>query len=361
MSEEAMDEVLERLRGTGVDVRNTVMPNHAPMAAEALCAMGHGHAALAWVEKVRERLLPLPPAKARIDSNRWAEALGDPARIRDWLTFFRRVLEEEAPFSAVATWVPRLMPGIFSGGGHGLIRVGHAVRSLENRVTPLRTDELALSLAYWASDFRSLPGTPWLEGTRDFATAAAHMPRVLTRETRSGVPRVLILHAGTSPEFGPAVEAATAPAEPEVALTSLAALGVRLYLDHAATQPLVFLHAVTAPASLALLLPHLRPQDRRLAVGYAWQASAAWISTFDDRDPPAPTRATPPPSPEALMASALGTGDAHALKFTEACTRLHRQRPEREFLDAASDFCARVEAAEHWSLERKRSVGMKFD
>lgn len=358
---DAMDEVLERLRGTGVEARGTVMPNHAPMAAEALCALGRGDAAVRWAERAREQLLPLPPLRQTIRPDHWADALGQPGRLGDWVALFRSFLAEMDPFAVVALWVPRLMPGLFAGGGHGVVRVGHAVRSTEHRVTAPRLEELATALAYWASEYRTLPGAPRLDGTRDFASAALYVPRVLSPATRTGAPRELMLHAAGSAEFTPAVEAATASADPTEALLDLGRFGARLYLDHASTQPLVFLHAVTLPASLALVLPHLPEKQRRAAVGFAWQVSAAWIATFDDHNPPMPPSADPVPSVGRLIERAVSTGDAHVFKLTEACTRLHRLTGDRAFLDAAHDYCGRVETAAHWSLARKRSAGMKFD
>jgi hypothetical protein len=40
---------------------------------------------------------------------------------------------------------------------HGIIRVGHAVRSLAVAETPARHSELASSLAYWAATYQTLP------------------------------------------------------------------------------------------------------------------------------------------------------------------------------------------------------------
>src|SRR6202000_1437952 len=57
----------------------------------------------------------------------------------------------------VATWTARLAPGINSGAAHGVIRVGHAVRSLAQNETPERLRELAGAFGYWASCYETLP------------------------------------------------------------------------------------------------------------------------------------------------------------------------------------------------------------
>jgi len=43
-----LDEALEVLASAGPDLRNG-MSNHAPMAVEALCALGRSDAALPWL------------------------------------------------------------------------------------------------------------------------------------------------------------------------------------------------------------------------------------------------------------------------------------------------------------------------
>ncbi len=55
----------------------------------------------------------------------------------------------------LATWWPRLLPGVYGGAAHPLIRVGHAVRTLltDGENAPRRT-ELAHGLGYWAARYR---------------------------------------------------------------------------------------------------------------------------------------------------------------------------------------------------------------
>ena len=48
-------------------------------------------------------------------------------------------------------WVPRLSPGVIAAAFHGVIRTGHAVRSLDAVETPARRRELAEGLGYWAA------------------------------------------------------------------------------------------------------------------------------------------------------------------------------------------------------------------
>jgi hypothetical protein len=163
-------------------------------------------------------------------------------------------------------------------------------------------------------------------------------------------------------EFPGAVEAVCAPEANAEALGQLADLGVRLYLAHAARQPLVFLHAVTAPAALALLFPHVPPDAQRAALAHLWQVTAALVASYSDGEPVAPLDADPPAVTEReLVARAIATGDVHAIKLTEACTRRFRESGKPAYLAAAADWCARVERASAWTDEQRTAAGMRFD
>jgi len=53
-----LDEALEVLASAGPDLRNG-MSNHAPMAVEALCALGRSDAALPWLVRASRRARPV--------------------------------------------------------------------------------------------------------------------------------------------------------------------------------------------------------------------------------------------------------------------------------------------------------------
>lgn len=357
---DAIDEVLRVLGDNGVDVRGRLIPNHAPMAAEALCALGAPDAAVALAEKRRGDVLGLPPPLSPISLNEWGAALGDRTRLMDWLLVFRNALRRESWRDVVATWVPRLAPGLEAGGTHALIRTGHAVRAVEELATPLRLEEMAKALAYWASEFDPLPGTPQLDGYLSIAQAARSVPRLDASVPRAGAPREFVHVVERLDGFGPAVEAARGPGSAETALDDILDLGLHLYLANAHRQPLVCLHAVTGPAALALLLPHLHPNDRRPAVACVWQAVAATIGAYvESWEIPPETSSASAIGVDDLVAHAIRSDDVHVIKFTEACVRLARAgRPA--FLRAALDWRDRVDRSRTWSADEKRRAGMYF-
>jgi hypothetical protein len=128
-SYEVLDEALEAVAGFGIEL-TTGNTNHAPMAAEALCALGRPDAVMPWIGRYRARMLPCPVAGDRILPADWRGALGQRERYADWAGLFAEALRE-APWRVVLDrWVGRLAAGFCAAATHGVIRVGHAARSL---------------------------------------------------------------------------------------------------------------------------------------------------------------------------------------------------------------------------------------
>ncbi len=357
-----LDDALERLRGTGPEVGGDGGPNHGPMAAEALMALGCSDEVPQWVDRYRQELGPMPEAVSPVTAGTWQEALGAIGRIGDWQAFLRTELAE-APWPAVfARWLPRLIPGTMAAGTHGLIRTAHAVRAVAEAETPLRVEEFGTALAYWAAYYLTLPGVPHLQGSLDLIQAIDRIPRIgRNRERlgmrREGVPREFVRVVEGYPEFPEAVNTFGAHGMVETTLSALTEMGARLYLAHASAHPLVFVHAVTGPAALRILLPHLPAGMREVALAYTWQALAAWVAAFGGDTPVAPDDSTPPSEPE-IVERAVDTGDPHAIKFAEACVREYRLTRQPVYLTAALDWPNRLLTSRHWSAAERVAAGM---
>src|SRR6266436_818931 len=59
-SYDPLDGALDRLAGYGPDLANGNF-SHAPMVAEALCALGRPEAVMPWIERYRERIVARAP------------------------------------------------------------------------------------------------------------------------------------------------------------------------------------------------------------------------------------------------------------------------------------------------------------
>ena len=357
-----LDDALERLRGMGPEALHGA-PNHGPMAAEALVALRCPDEVPRWTDDYRRELTPMPPARVPVTEDTWQVALGAVHRVGDWQTFFLTELAE-APWQTVfVKWIHRLIPGLMAGGTHGLIRTAHAVRALSEATTPLRVEELASALAYWAAYYQTLPGVPGLRGRLDLDRAIEEIPRIgrdQRNELRRGdVPRDFLRMLTEYPDFAAAVGRLGTTEPVDALLNRLTEAGARLYLANASTHPLVFIHALTGPAALRLLLPHMPAALHEVAFAYCWQAIAAWVAAYGGDVPRAPEDSAAPPV-EQIVDRAVGTRDHHAIKFAEACLREHGLNPQAVYLQAALDWPLRLLASSRWSVSERVKAGISI-
>jgi len=332
------------------------MSTHAPMAAEALCALGAADRVMSWVERYRAPVLQIPTASRPIRRAEWRAALGprlgaitwEEANPRwgDWKEFFLSELSETRWQELLDLWVGRLAPGMSGAATHGVIRTAHAVRALSRRDTPQRRGELARALAYWASAYEELParrGTgPRVEG---YDKALAHVPLYWESFGRKPEGRQIVetlRHVAELDRFADARDLVAETRDVGAALSALTGTFAHVYLRHGTQgDTIAFVHAVTGPCSLRRIAPHIRPGTARAALPYAWQSAAAIYAAYargrEERREPEPRM-----SGAELSAGAIANGDEHAIKFTEVMLAEHQLNPDPVYLAAAQDAIARL-------------------
>lgn len=333
---QAMEDALRLLANTGPEYHGG-LANHGPMAADALVALERPDAVVPWVETYRRRLDARPSGNRPIEAGAWRDALGAPGRVGDWIPFFRRRVEERPWREVLAEWTPRLSPGIVAAAFHGVIRTAHAARSLGLEETAARRAELAEGLAYWAANYSTLPES----------RAMAPVRRLPSRSLESvpGVPAdQRVLHGSITDRLAPVQH--FQPFAGVADLVETSGDGSRFISDltetfagvFLATVPpgslITFIHGVTGPSAVRLLLPHLDAPTRSETLRYAWQGAAALYSGFGGVAPK-PQAAGPLPERDDLIDRAIATGDEHAIKFTEACLREHALSAKPVYLLAA--------------------------
>jgi hypothetical protein len=354
----ALDEVLEMLHAQEPRSKQG-LSTHAPMVAEALCALGFADRARAWVEGYRAPVIELPLPGQPIARDRWREVL-DPVRGAptwkakigrwgDWKQLFLEELRGARWQDVLDTWVARLAPGLASAATHGAIRTAHAARALGRRDTAPRRAELARGLAYWAAAYEELParppaGAPPRAPLLDLDDALARVPLYTDRAGRApgGNFAAGLREAGRLPGFDGVRDLVAVPADLGAGLSALTAAFAREYLRHGTrAHALAFVHAVTGPCALRRLAPHVSPATARLAFPYAWQAAAAFHAAYARREHAA--RPAEPRIPAAELAGrAVENGADHAIKFTEVLLAEHALRPDPAYLAAAADAVAVV-------------------
>jgi Questin oxidase-like len=331
---QAMEDALALLAETGPEYHGG-LANHGPMAAEALVSLERFDAVVPWVTRYRPRLDAHPMGSRPIRED-WREALGVRGRVADWSTYFRREVEERRWRDVLARWVPRLSPGMIAAAFHGVIRTAHAARSLAAEETPARRRELAEGLAYWAANYHPLPEaqTGAIAGRRP-SQALADVPGVPTADqvTRGNITDRLAPVERFAP-FVSAADLVDATGDASAFVSDLTETFAGVFLASVPPGSLItFIHGVTGPSAVRLLLPHLDPAARAAALRYAWQGAAALYSAFSGKAPSAPHDGTPERAE--LVDRAIATGDEHAIKLTEACLREHAVNPKPVYLVAA--------------------------
>lgn len=341
-----MDEALERLAEFGPDLQNG-LTNHAPMAAEALSAMGRADAVGPWIDRYRKGLMARPAASRPIPRDDWRAALGRPERASDWGAFFSDVLRDAPWRAVVAEWTAILAPGFCGSATHGVIRVGHAVRSLGERETPPRLAELAEALASWASNFQKLPerDAGRATGARD---ALARVPIVPPdRRTFSGTIVSSLEALDGFPPFAEVIGLLDVSGEPASGLTEMTEAFARAYLAnaHDVLSSIVFVHSVTSLAALRSILALLSMDEQRRAMRYAWQSACGLYSSFASSPPLGAEIEAVRESAETLIDRAVANGDEHAIKMTEACLGEWLRNPSAAYLAAARHAVATLPPA----------------
>jgi hypothetical protein len=165
-----------------------------------------------------------------------------------------------------------------------VIRTGHAARAIALEETSERRRELADGLAYWAAEYTKLPRDRRPPANALPSDAIARVP-FLPFERRGRFESLTGALAqlnsfeefhGTLAMVDPSLESAA------TFVSDLTATFARGYLANARDllTTIALIHAVTGPAALRPILPHLNTNAARLALTYAWQASAAFYATF---------------------------------------------------------------------------------
>lgn len=220
------------------------------------------------------------------------------------------MLAERPWRSVLAEWWPRLLPGLYGGATHTVIRVGHAVRALEADENAPRITELAHALGYWAARHEPVTGVVPLPGAPTATAALDAVPAIEAghlgfRNRLSAVRRL--------PAWADDVTDAEAARE---RLTELVRAATHRYATHGHGEPTMLVHAATAPNAVLRTLGSL-PRDQWVpSLRAAWTASAAVTAMYAPVEPVAyapSDRLTR----EEVMERALAHGDEHVIKLTD--------------------------------------------
>ncbi|MFE9030546.1 questin oxidase family protein [Streptomyces iakyrus] len=304
-----LEDALERLHAAGPE-RLGRLTNHAPMVVEALAAHGRADAVHRWLDLYRHKLEDLPGPVAPVTDTNWRAALGDPRRAADWIGYFGRALAEQPWRDVLAVWWPRLLPGMYGGSTHPVIRVGHAVRALEAHANAPRLAELAHGLGYWAARHRPVSGIAALPAAPSAARSLDAVPPLT--DPRGGFPDRLAA-VRRLPLWADAV---TDPDTAGARLTELVRAATHRYATHGHGEATMLVHAATAPNAVLRTLGSLPRPLWAPSLHAAWTASAAVTAMYPTAEPVADVPA-PRCTAQEVLERALAHGDEHVVKLTD--------------------------------------------
>ena len=333
---ETIDEALTALQGlapvySGFGYHR--LDNHCPMMVEAMVTLGRPHEVMPWVDQAI-RDVPTAPPPGRPIGDAWREALGAGDRFGDWQMFFRTELAQHPWSEVLGKWVPRFLPGMASAGAHGVIRLAHGVRNLSGGDTKVRIGEIADGLANWAAHYYELRGAPARAGS---LTPAEAIERVELAPSGPGTTGSRFRDLEGFPAFDEAADLIAMGEDSRAFLDDLLVTFANAYIATMQINPGAstgLVHAVTVPSAVQLLLPYLGAEDQVLACLNAWHTSAAIYATYGSATGGVHLE-EPFPDRDDLIDRAVTLGNAHAVKFVEACWRAYDTQGDVVFTAAA--------------------------
>jgi len=318
--------------------------NHGPMAAEALVNLGRADHLPVFVKSFLNQFSSrFPPHKAIIERSNWKEAFGDPARTSDWVRFFEKEIEADGWKNVVHNWIADLAPGLSAAAAHGIIRTGHAVRSLRENESKVRRKELAQALAYWASYYQTIHSSGKKENLKLKLSNAVEMIPVLPPDkfVHRGNIMEMLRNLNDFSAFADVTNFIEIEGEAKILLSSLTQEFVKVYLEKVNGRNLIILiHIITALASVRSLIPVISKGTSQELLFFGWQAAAGLSSISGDNKNQ--ISVDQKVNKKDLIEKAVLSNEVHAIKFTEACLREYKLNPKPVYLLAAKDAVDRL-------------------
>ncbi len=336
---DAMDQALEMM------AKLAPLTNHGPMAAEALVVLGRADEVPAFVNRYMKRFTDAyPPPLQTVTRANWREALGEGRRVADWSKFFRGELNERPWRQVLEQWSAALAPGLSAAAAHGLIRTGHAVRSLANKETNLRLVELSEGLGYWAAYYQLLPAASNLRAQNLKPSQAISRIPLLPAEKlpRNGSLMIGLQRLNDFPPFAGAANLVESTGNAGEFFSEVTEAFADAFVKNVNQRNVITLiHSITGITALRSMVLHLSPPTTHSLMRYGWQLAAALyslsgIGSFNQLPEAKEIKS------DNLIDRAVASREEHAIKFTEACLREHALNPKPVYLQAAHDALERI-------------------
>lgn len=302
------------------------LSNHQSMALGALAGLGADEAQLAaFADGYATRLRPLRE-EAPLASGDFRTSIGVHAALVGLIRQFEQALAARGRSAVLAETLPALLPGLWGGAFHGMIRTAYALDIADDA-------ELAHALAYFVTVGVPLRPLPKAKPAASVSARELFARAAADPQLKRGFEGALIVDAMQPAADQPGVDELVAALRVEAStLDELALAALDLYIH---TLDFTAIHAVTSTHALRLLLPHLPDAERELALRYHFQALlVAALSIKAPQNVPAPGKTLP--DWPALVAHALKSTDDHDVKLVFTCREESRLRAPDAYRAAAA-------------------------
>ncbi len=334
-----LDDAYVRLHATGPEWGGN-LTNHGPMAAEVMVRRGYGDGVDGWVDSYMRRLDDLPAATEAIGDDTWPAALGN-GRIGDWTAYLTRQISERPWQDALCIWWPRLLPGIAAGATHGVIRVGHAVRTLlaEADASSAAVAELAHGFAFWAARSRAVPGAGTPVGRLGPGDALDEIPHIPEQDGPIAGRLGRLADLAGWPASVQALRRAVSAEDARTRLAELVDAATLRYLYYGHGSPVLLIHTATAPNAVLHTLPALPERLWAPSLSAAWAASAAITATYAPAQ--AAARDDLPAAPSGddarhdVLERSVAHADEHVIKFADTAAEVYERTKDPDALAAS--------------------------
>ncbi len=196
--------------------------------------------------------------------------------------------------------------------------------------------ELAQSLGYWAARWLEVPGQASGVGIERATTALAGVPALGPPD--AAFPDLLTALGrddrwpAALGSLGTAVDAAAVPDR----LSEVVTAATLHYRTHAVGEPIMLVHAATAPNAALRVLPSIPRDQWPATLQAAWAATAAITMIYNPTNGP---DATPPPTtaadPDDVFARAVEHRDEHVIKLADTALDVFERTGDPQALAAA--------------------------
>jgi hypothetical protein len=296
------------------------LANHLPMALLALDRLGADAGTMQrFAAGYARKLLPAGGSASELDPHDYLGSAGDYPR---FVLFFQDRIREAGVEAVLRDWVPVLIPGVAASAFHGLIRLAYAI---EGGIA----DEIARALAFWASEYATLPLS--LEPSAGSLAEIAERVRAKV-DGHAFKPGIIIdrmLEIAWHPSLaGAMVQPAAAPALREIARFALQ--------EYSRREDFTLLHIVTGCHAFRIVQRYAN--DKALAARYLWQAAlAAWLTVVAAPAGKAEGgEGRSEAGEQAIAAQAVLSSDDHVIKFCYSALCEYREYGDPGYLRAAA-------------------------